>query len=194
MLEPSSAIEMTAVKVYPYRQAHRPLLWLGEKNAENPRLLPIAIGEFEAAAIHMHLSSETPPRPISYDLFASILNQLEVSLQFVEIHTVSNSTFLARINFLNEAGNGSLDARPSDAVALALRTQVPIYVSHDLLEYAGIEPLAGDRGFEHTMEQFYKLESQIIESEPEKILQEAAQDEHTARADFPRLLRNDLAP
>ena len=187
MQKSKSVIEMTAVKVYPYRQAHRPLLWLGEKDAEHPRLLPIAIGEFEAAAIHMHLTGETPRRPISYDLFTSILNQLEVPVEFVEIHAVRNSTFFARISFHDEENNRCLDARPSDAVALALRTKAPIYVSHDLLAYAGIEPLAGDQGFEHTMEQFYKLEPQIIkpeaiQSEPAETPQEEDQAVDVAKA------------
>ena len=176
MSEPNCAVEMTAVKVYPFRQAHRPLLWLGEKDAKNPRLLPIAIGEFEAAAIHMQLTGETPRRPISYDLFTSVLNKLDVPVQSVEIHTVHNSTFFARISFRDEK-NRCLDARPSDAVALALRNNAPIYVSHNLLEYAGIEPLNGNQGFEPTMEQFYKIEPQIIETEPEK----APSEEHQTR-------------
>ena len=65
-----SLVEMSVVKVSPYLREDRPLVWLSEKQGEQPRLLPIAIGEFEAAAIHMQLENDEPIRPISYDLLS----------------------------------------------------------------------------------------------------------------------------
>ena len=79
----SSQIEMVVVKVSPYMREDRPLVWLGEKSADQPRLLPIAIGEFEAAAIQMQLEQDEPIRPISYDLLSSMLTRLEVEVRQV---------------------------------------------------------------------------------------------------------------
>ena len=70
----SSLVEMTVVKVSPYLREDRPLVWLSEKKGGQSRLLPIAIGEFEAAAIQMQLEKDEPIRPISYDLLSSMLD------------------------------------------------------------------------------------------------------------------------
>ena len=88
----TSLIEMTVVKVSPYLREDRPLVWLSEKNADSARLLPIAIGEFEAAAIQMQLENDEPIRPISYDLLSSILDHLTIGLRQVVIHNVRHST------------------------------------------------------------------------------------------------------
>ena len=79
---------MTVVKVSPYLREDRPLVWLGEKDGELPRLLPIPIGEFEAAAIRMRLENDGPIRPISYDLLSSMVNRLAINVRQVVIHNV----------------------------------------------------------------------------------------------------------
>ena len=106
-------VEVTVVKVSPYLRAEKPLMWLSEKEAAEPRLLPIAVGEFEAAAIQMQLSGERPLRPISYDLFASFLDELSVPVRRVVIHSVKGQVFHAvsiveREGLVQESDEGKL--------------------------------------------------------------------------------------
>lgn len=160
----TSLVEMTVVKVSPYLREDRPLVWLGEKEGELPRLLPIPIGEFEAAAIRMRLENDGPIRPISYDLLSSMVNYLAIDVRQVIIHNVHRSIYYARVVIEKNHTIKDIDARPSDAIALALRTDSPIYVSHTLLDEVGLEPLETDLGFEHTLNRFYEFEAQISKS------------------------------
>ena len=157
----SSQVEMIVVKVSPYLREDRPLVWLGEKSADKPRLLPIAIGEFEAAAIQMQLEEDEPIRPISYDLLSSMLTRLEVAVRQVVIHTVRRSVYYAKVVVEKNHKIQDVDSRPSDAIALALRTGSPIFVSRELLNEVGIELLKTESDVENTLDRFSELESQI---------------------------------
>ena len=160
----TSLVEMTVVKVSPYLRDDKPLVWLSEKEGQLPRLLPIPIGEFEAAAIRMRLEDDGPIRPISYDLLSSMVDYLAVSVRQVVIHNVRHSIYYARVVIEKDHTIKDLDARPSDAIALALRTDAPIYVSHRLLDEMGLEPLETDLDVEHTLNRFYDFEAQISKS------------------------------
>lgn len=160
----TSLVEMTVVKVSPYLREDRPLVWLSEKEGELPRLLPIPIGEFEAAAIRMRLENDGPIRPISYDLLSSMVDDLAVNVRQVVIHNVRHSTYYARVVIEKDHTIKDIDARPSDAIALALRTDTPIYVSHALLDEVGLDPLETDLDVEHTLNRFYEFETQISKS------------------------------
>ena len=160
----TSLVEMTVVKVSPYLRDDKPLVWLSEKEGQLPRLLPIPIGEFEATAIRMRLEDDGPIRPISYDLLSSMVNYLAVSVRQVVIHNVRHSIYYARVVIEKDHTIKDLDARPSDAIALALRTDAPIYVSHTLLDEMGLEPLETDLDVEHTLNRFYDFEAQISKS------------------------------
>ena len=157
----TSIVEVAVAKVSPYLSPDRPLMWLCEKDVEQGRLLPIAIGKFEASAIHMELISETPPRPISYDLFNSMLDDLAVAVQQVVIHAVRKQIYYAKVTIEKGHQFHDIDSRPSDAVALALRTGAPIFVSSQLLEQAGLEPLEDESEMELTMARFYEFDPQI---------------------------------
>ena len=157
----SSQIEMVVVKVSPYMREDRPLVWLGEKRADQPRLLPIAIGEFEAAAIQMQLEQDEPIRPISYDLLSSMLTRLEVEVRQVVIHTVRRSVYYAKVIVEKDHKIQDVDSRPSDAIALALRTGSPIFVSRELLDEVGLEPLETESDVDNAMDRFNQLEPQI---------------------------------
>ena len=157
----SSQIEMVVVKVSPYMREDRPLVWLGEKSADQPRLLPIAIGEFEAAAIQMQLEQDEPIRPISYDLLSSMLTRLEVELRQVVIHTVRRSVYYAKVIVEKDHKIQDVDSRPSDAIALALRTGSPIFVLRELLDEVGLEPLETESDVDNAMDRFNQLEPQI---------------------------------
>ena len=160
----SSLVEMTVVKVSPYLREDRPLVWLSEKEGELPRLLPIPIGEFEAAAIRMRLENDGPIRPISYDLLSSMVNCLAINVRQVVIHNVRRSIYYARVVIEKDHTIKDIDARPSDAIALALRTDSPIYVSHTLLDEVGLKPLETDLDVEYTLNRFYEFEAQISKS------------------------------
>ena len=157
----ASLVEMTVVKVSPYVREDRPLVWLSEKEAEQPRLLPIAIGEFEAAAIQMQLGNDEPIRPISYDLLSSMLECLTMDVRQVVIHNVRRSIYYAKVVIEKDHKIKDVDSRPSDAIALALRTSSPIFVSRELLDKVGLEPLETELDIEHTLDRFYELEPQI---------------------------------
>ncbi len=159
----ASVVEMVVVKVSPYLSANRPLLWLCEKETDSPRLLPIAIGQFEAAAIQMQLDREDPPRPISYDLLATMLSEAQIKMLHVVIHSVRKHTFYAKIVIDREHTIKEIDSRPSDAVALALRVDAPIFVSDELLDQAGLESMDDEPDVEDTMARFYDAEPQIVE-------------------------------
>ncbi len=159
----SPLVEMVVVRVSPYLRENRPLLWLGEKHAEVPRLLAIAIGEFEAAAIQMPLEGEKPGRPISYDLLAAMVKQLGVRVVRVVIESVCKSVFFAKVVLQGEGPARALDSRPSDAVALALRTGAPVFVTRALLEEAGLEPGSSRGDLERFLDRFHELEPQVVE-------------------------------
>jgi len=160
----ASLVEMVVVKVSPYLREDRPLVWLGEKDVDQPRLLPIAIGEFEAAAIQMQLEEDEPIRPISYDLLSSMLDRIQVDVRQIIIHTVRRSIYYAKVVVEKGHKIQDVDSRPSDAIALALRTCSPIFVARELLDKVGLEPLETEVNIENTLDRFYELEPQISET------------------------------
>ena len=105
---------------------------------DGSRRLPIIIGTFEAQAIALELESIKPPRPMTHDLLKIIIQSFESDVNRVVISDLSDGTFFATIHIQENGSEKELDARPSDAIALAIRCQAPIYVSEKVLEEAGI--------------------------------------------------------
>jgi uncharacterized protein len=114
-----------------------PLVLLRERDAPR-RVLPIFIGGREALAIALALSGETPARPLTHDLLAAVIETLDVSVNHVEVTEVRAGTFVAELFLSGPSGGVSLDSRPSDAIALALRLDAPLFASDDLLDHAGV--------------------------------------------------------
>lgn len=114
------------------------------KDLARPRFLPIWIGPWEANAIAMRLQGLTPERPLTHDLFAGVLAELGATIREVVIADLADETFHARI--LLEAGGRvvEVDSRPSDALALAVRTGVRIFATEEVLERAGVESDGAD--------------------------------------------------
>jgi len=105
------------------------------------RRLPIVIGAFEAQAIAIALDKmSTPPRPMTHDLFAQALAAHDAVLERVVIHALVDGVFYAQLHF---AGGRVLDARPSDAVALAVRLDCPIYATEEVMVQASLEAEQG---------------------------------------------------
>lgn len=103
----------------------------------NEAMLPIWIGMAEASAIAMQLENVMPPRPMTHDLMRNITESLGATLKKVVVNDLSDNTFFAVLVFDSRQGPVILDARPSDAIALALRFNAPIFVHERVLREAG---------------------------------------------------------
>lgn len=108
------------------------------KEVEGERRLPIVIGQPEAAAIGYELEGMKPTRPMTHDLLKTAIEALNGQVSEVLIHDLREGTFFASI--IIDGANSDIDARPSDAIALAVRCNVPIYILESLMEEAGFEP------------------------------------------------------
>ncbi len=104
------------------------------KNSDGEAVLPIWVGIFEANAIAMQLEKITSPRPMTHDLLRNVIQGLDVAVERVEITDLRENTFYAQIHLRRNGESLSIDARPSDAMALALRAQAPIFVNQQVLE------------------------------------------------------------
>lgn len=103
--------------------------------------LPIFIGPFEAKAIADELDNVKPPRPLTHDLMKNLLDSLGAKVLKIGITDLRDSTFYATVNLELNSAKMEIDARPSDAIALALRTKSPILVAEEIMEKAGQESL-----------------------------------------------------
>lgn len=115
------------------------------KTADANKFLPIWIGHQEAAAILMKLQGTDLPRPMTHDLMTSILGELNAEVLKVTVTELKENTFYALLTLKLDAGEIEVDSRPSDALALAVRTNAPIYASDQLIEDNAIE-------FDHEVE------------------------------------------
>lgn len=106
------------------------------KEINGPRRLPIVIGAFEAQSIALEIENIKPPRPLTHDLMKNLIDALGGDLIDVTINDLRDGTFYARLNLDTQ----EIDSRPSDAIALAVRFGVPIYVTEKVMEEAGFIP------------------------------------------------------
>ena len=113
-----------------------PLLLLREQDAPH-RVLPIFMGGPEAAAIALALSGESPPRPLTHDVMAALVESLGAAVERVEVTEVRDGAFFAELAVSGPSGGRRLDTRPSDAIALAVRLHAPLFVSDVVLDDAG---------------------------------------------------------
>ncbi|MCS6794950.1 MAG: DUF151 domain-containing protein [Raineya sp.] len=111
-------------------------LIMSEKNGN--RRLPIIIGMFEAQAIAIEIERITPNRPMTHDLFRSFLDSFEIRLVEVIISDLREGVFYAKMICVSEDRKVEIDARPSDAIAIALRMNAPIYAYESVLQEAGV--------------------------------------------------------
>jgi bifunctional DNase/RNase len=106
------------------------------KDEDDRFFLPIWVGIFEANAIALQLENVTTPRPMTHDLLRNMIAELNAQVTRIVINDLRDSTFFAQIRLLMGGKTLELDARPSDAIALALRTEAPIFVAQSVLEQA----------------------------------------------------------
>lgn len=121
-----------------------PIIILKDPNSES--VLPIWVGLFEANAIALQLENVSTPRPMTHDLLNNILNRLEAKVTRVTITDLKDNTFYAVILMTLHGGEVSIDSRPSDAIALALRADAPIFVEEDVISRAKRTDMMRDVG------------------------------------------------
>ena len=114
------------------------------READAERYLPIWIGSWEAQSIAMRLQGVEAERPLTHDLLASILDDLSVSVRQILVSDLADETFRARIVLVQGGSDYEIDARPSDAIALAVRVSAPIFATEAVLDRAGVIPEADE--------------------------------------------------
>jgi uncharacterized protein len=134
-------VEMVVESVRVHMLSSRHVVIL--KETDHDRYLPIWIGPWEASAIAMKLQGLTADRPLTHDLFANALESLGVRVEKVVISTLAEETYHARLHLERDGTTFEIDSRPSDALALAVRTGGRIFASEAVLEQAA---LGGDSG------------------------------------------------
>jgi len=129
-------IEMSIDSIRVSLMNYQRVVILKEKMAE--RYLPIWIGPAEADAIAVKLQDVNVPRPLTHDLLSSVIDNLGATVNSVIVNDLKNDTFYAKIILNVDGGLVEVDSRPSDALALAVRVEAPIYVEETVLDKAGI--------------------------------------------------------
>lgn len=114
----------------------QPVVVLKEKDAR--RFLPIWIGQFEATAIMMEMQGMQPSRPLTHDLLRTMIDVLGAQVHRIVVSDIQDGTFYAVIQLTSNGDRIDVDARPSDAIALAVRLGAPIFASEEVLERAAI--------------------------------------------------------
>ena len=144
-----SLIEMVVESVRVHMLSSRHVVILKETGRE--RYLPIWIGPAEADAITVRLQEVQVPRPLTHDLLRDVMDKLGAHVEYVVVSDLADDTFFARILLQYNNERMEIDSRPSDAIALAVRAQVPIFAEDAVLERAGValdqdgKPIEGSR-------------------------------------------------
>ena len=129
-------IEMTIDSIRVSLMNYQRVVILKEKEAE--RYLPIWIGPAEADAIAVKLQGVTVPRPLTHDLLRTVIDALGATINAIVVSDLKNDTFFAKIVLNVDGGQMEIDSRPSDALALAVRGEIPIYAEEAVLDKASI--------------------------------------------------------
>ena len=167
-------MEVIAVQLEP--NSNHPLVWLKDKDQKV--FLPIAIGNFEAVAISLVLHDEPPPRPIAYDLLCAIMDGFDVHVEQVLVSALRDETFFAEITLVRDGESIVIDSRPSDALALALRVDAPVFVADQVIEEAGLS-VKRDVPLEDGEDNIAAIVASAAEDEPA----EEAPDQVTQKVD-----------
>src|SRR5437868_10778085 len=127
------------------------------KTADGNRYLPIWIGHPEAAAILMKLQGAAAPRPLTHDLLVNILAELDVEVARVTVTELRDSTFHASITVVHNGNELEIDSRSSDAIAIAVRAQAPIFAADDVIEESAIEMEGDEVNEEEIVDEFKRF-------------------------------------
>ncbi|HKY32033.1 MAG TPA: bifunctional nuclease family protein [Candidatus Polarisedimenticolia bacterium] len=116
------------------------------KDPQGDSVLPIWVGLFEANAIALQIEKIATPRPMTHDLLKSLVGQLGATIEKVVINDLKENTFYAVIHMVHKQERMTVDSRPSDAIALALRAEAPIFVEEDVISRAKTVDMTRDAG------------------------------------------------
>ena len=124
------------------------------REIDGDRSMPVIVGSFEAQSIALAIEVVETPRPLTHDLICDLISDINGELNTIEIHNLSDGVFYAKMDlYVKEIGQKIIDARPSDAIAVALRMNTPILVSEDVMLKANI--------LEETIDENKKIEKRI---------------------------------
>jgi bifunctional DNase/RNase len=138
--EVAGAQEVTVVALVVDERTHQPTIVLeGKRDRRN---LAMAIGLAEATGIAAPLQGVTPPRPLTHDLFLTLFGRLKVSVVRVVINDLKGGVYYATIVLSVDGAEQTLDARPSDAIALAVRAKAPVFVEDRVFDRGSLPPAA----------------------------------------------------
>jgi bifunctional DNase/RNase len=137
-------IEMTIKGLMVDPITNMPIIIL--RDSDGQRVLPIWVGVFEANAISLQIENVSTPRPMTHDLLKNVIKYLKADIQKIVVSDLKENTFYALI-YLSVNGEAvAIDARPSDAIALALRARAPIFVEDRVIDHAKTADLTPDKG------------------------------------------------
>jgi bifunctional DNase/RNase len=148
------------------------------KTAEGNKFLPIWIGHPEAAAILMKLQSQAPPRPMTHDLLSDVLEQLGAQIVRITVTELRENTFYAQITLQQDGGEIEIDSRPSDAIALAIRAEAPIFAADRVIEESAIEFEGEEVDQERLDDEVAKFRNFLDEVTPEDFAVENGEEEN----------------
>jgi len=135
------------------------------KTADGNKFLPIWIGHSEAAAILMKLQGASTPRPLTHDLVTSMLAELEARVTRITVTELRDNTFYASITIQQDGSEIEVDSRPSDAIALAVRAEAPIFADDRVIEESAIEFEGEEVNEEEIVDEFRKVLDQVTPDE-----------------------------
>ena len=147
------------------------------KTADGNSFLPIWIGHPEAAAILMKLQNAATPRPLTHDLMTDMLGQLDAQVVRVTVTELRDNTFYAAITILQDGSEIEIDSRPSDAIALAVRAEAPIFADDTVIEESAIEFEGEEVNEEEIVEEFRSFLDQVTPEEFAAEVEEEAEDD-----------------
>ena len=135
------------------------------KTADGNKFLPIWIGHSEAAAILMKLQGASTPRPLTHDLVTSMLAELEARVTRITVTELRDNTFYASITIQQDGSEIEVDSRPSDAIALAVRAEAPIFADDRVIEESAIEFEGEEVNEEEIVDEFRKFLDHVTPDE-----------------------------
>ena len=153
------------------------------KTKDGNRYLPIWIGQPEAAAILMKLQGASTPRPMTHDLVTEILSQLDAQVIRITVTELRENTFFAQITVQMDGTEFEVDSRPSDAIALAIRAEAPIFAADEVIEESAIEFEGDDVNEEEMVAEFKRF---LDDVSPEQFALEDEEQQDSAGRDRSR--------
>ena len=149
------------------------------KTAEGNRFLPIWIGHAEAAAILMRIQGAATPRPMTHDLLSDIIGKLDAEVVAVTVTELRDNTFYASITVQMNGSEIEVDSRPSDAIALAVRSDAPIFAADEVIEESAIE-FEGDEGPPENVSAMSDEQRAQVEEQFKEFLENVTPDQFAA--------------